>query len=76
MSPRSTPDAREGHEGQVLPSKSVVVVVVVVVVGGVPTVVDPDRVGARPVLGGGCPGAMVGATNSAACCSSGHRDTQ
>jgi hypothetical protein len=45
ISPRSTPDAREGHEGQVLSSKPVLVVVFVVVV------FDPGCVGARFVLG-------------------------
>jgi hypothetical protein len=45
---RSTPDARKGHQGQVLAPEAVVVVVVVVVV---PTVDDPGCVGARPVFG-------------------------
>jgi hypothetical protein len=77
ISPRSTPDARESNEGQVLPPEVFVVVVVVVVV------VNPGRVGAWLALGraaggggGGCSGAIVGATRRAACCSSGHRDTQ
>jgi hypothetical protein len=48
---RSTPDAREGQQGQVLASEAVVVFVVVFVVVVVPTVADPGCVGARPVLG-------------------------
>jgi hypothetical protein len=47
---RSTPDARKGHQGQVLATEVVVVVVIFVVVV-VPTVADPGCVGARPVLG-------------------------
>jgi hypothetical protein len=46
ISSRSTPDAREGHQGQVLPFEAVVVVVVVV-----PAIADPDGVGAWLVLG-------------------------
>jgi hypothetical protein len=46
ISSQSTPDAREGHQGQVLPFEGVVVVVVVV-----PAIADPGGVGAWPVLG-------------------------